>query len=530
MSTLAQDFADALQAHQSGNIVHAEAMYRKILRTDPDHADALHLTGLIALENRRPQAAVDFIERALAARGADAKLYTHLGAALRASGRLEEAIDAYSQALRSEPQYAKAHYNLGIALAAQGRDEESLAAYRAAVECEPKCAEAHNNAGLVLLRLGRPEEAISEFAHAARLNPRYPEAHMNLGNASRDRLRIDEAIRSYDAALALRENADIRLNRALLLLMRGDFERGWSEYEACRIARDEVPPAVRARPIWDGVPLLGRTVLLHAEQGLGDTLQFVRYAPLVKRVGGNVIVACQAPLCELLSGVLGIDRIVDLAGELPPFEVRASLLSLPHIFGTDLRTLPRAVPYLAVDESQVDRWRSRLGTISGFRIGIVWQGNPKHLRDRQRSIPLNQFAPLTRVPGVRCISLQQGHGLDQLENSSSELLIVNPGSEIGRDERCFSDLAAIMRTLDLVITCDTAALHLAGALGVPTWAAIPYLPDWRWMLGREDTPWYPTVRLFRQSSPDDWGSVFERMMSELRNHLAPCDRSGRAAC
>jgi tetratricopeptide (TPR) repeat protein len=520
MPTIAQDLAAALKAHHSGDVARAEAMYGKILRIDPQHVDALHLTGLIALQKQKPDVAADFISRALAAHGADAKLYTHLGAAFRASGRFDEAIEAYTQALRAEPRYAKAHYNLGIALAAQGRDKDSLAAYRSAIECEPGCAEAYNNAGLILVRLGRLEEAVSKFEQAVERAPHYPEAHMNLGNAYRDQLRLDEAIASYESALRLRDNSEIRLNRALLLLMRGDFKRGWPEYETCRTQRDGVPPGARSRPVWNGASLAGRTILLHSEQGLGDTLQFIRYAPLVKRVGGTVIVACQPALCGLLRGLAGIDEIVDVGGELPLFDVRASLLSLPGILGTDLENLPCDVPYLSVQKSLVARSRPRIREIAGFKIGIYWQGNPQHQRDRQRSIPLSRFLPLTRLDGVRCISLQQGPGTEQLQSISSDASIVDLGSGLDRDSRSFQELAAVMRQLDLVVTCDTAALHLAGGLGVPTWAAIPHLPDWRWLLEREDTPWYPTVRLFRQPAPEDWESVFDRMAHALEAHLA----------
>jgi hypothetical protein len=266
------------------------------------------------------------------------------------------------------------------------------------------------------------------------------------------------------------------------------------------------------QPAWDGSPLGGRTILLHAEQGLGDTLQFIRYAPLVQQRGGTVLVQSPAPLARLLARCPGVDRLV-APGPAPTeaFDVHAPLLGLPGLLGTSLATVPARVPYLFADAELTAHWRQQLGAIGGFTIGIAWQGNPRHPRDRDRSIPLLQFAPLAGIEGVRLLSLQKGPGRDQLAALAGRF----PVTDLSHGLDDFLDTAAVLMNLDLVITADTALAHLAGALGVPVWVALPFAPDWRWLLGRENNPWYPTMRLFRQAQRGNWESVFDRIVSEV---------------
>jgi hypothetical protein len=267
------------------------------------------------------------------------------------------------------------------------------------------------------------------------------------------------------------------------------------------------------RPAWDGSPLAGKTILLHSEQGLGDTLQFVRYAPFVKAQGATVVLACAAPLIPLLSRCPGIDRVVARDGEMPPCDTHSPLLNLPSRFRTTLETIPSQIPYLFADERLVEAWRRKLAGIAGFKIGIAWQGSMQHPFDRFRSISLEEFAPLAR-PGVTLISLQKGSGSEQLAHIAGRFPVTDLGP-IDEAGGAFTDTAAIMKSLDLVITSDTATAHLAGGLGVPVWVAIPAVPDWRWLLGRTDSPWYPTMRLFRQGPSRRWDEVFAEMAQEL---------------
>jgi hypothetical protein len=332
----------------------------------------------------------------------------------------------------------------------------------------------------VLLNLGQPEGAVACYSRALELKPDYDEA---------------------------------RRNRSLVRLLLADYDRGWADYEL-RWGAAGLPVRAVNRPLWDGGPLNGRTILLHAEQGLGDTIQFARYVPLVKAKGGTVVLACQKPLLRLLAALPGVDRLVPQADTLPNFDIHAPLLSLPCILGTtSTDTIPASVPYLRAEAALVTRWREKLAAIPGHKVGIAWQGSKSFKADQLRSVPLERFAPLAEVPGVTLISLQKGHGSEQLAQVSF------PVTELpGLDEESgpFMDTAAVMTCLDLVISTDTAIPHLAGALNVPCWMATPFSPDWRWLLDREDSPWYPSLRLFRKPTLRDWEPVFRRIAAELR--------------
>jgi hypothetical protein len=297
-------------------------------------------------------------------------------------------------------------------------------------------------------------------------------------------------------------------------LLGGHFERGWPEYE-WRWRGNEAVFAPLNQPLWDGSALEGRTILLHAEQGLGDTIQFIRYARLVRARGGTVVVACPTPLIQLLTGCAGIDQLIPQGSILPPFDVYAPLLSLPGILGTSLGSVPAEVPYLVADAELERHWREKLGPLRAFKIGIAWQGNPGYLGDSFRSIPLTHFATLARVEGVRLFSLQKGPGSEQLSALGDLFPVTDLGSQLDNATGAFVETAAVMKSLDLIITSDTAVAHLAGALGVPVWVALPAVPDWRWMLDRADSPWYPTMRLFRQTAWGQWESVFARLASAV---------------
>jgi hypothetical protein len=290
--------------------------------------------------------------------------------------------------------------------------------------------------------------------------------------------------------------------------LQGDFAGGWSDYEArWQQAGFALPPY--KQPRWNGSPLGGKTILLWAEQGLGDTVQFIRYAPLVKQRGGRIIVASQPALIRLLQSCPGIDQLVAKDTPPPPFDVYAPLMSVPGIMGTTMTNVPGTVPYLHADPTLVEHWRRELAALKGFKIGIAWQGNPGYRKDRFRSVPLAYFEPLSRISGVQLLSLQKGPGTEQLAALNPRWPVLDLGGRLDEASGPFRDTAAIMQVLDLVIASDSVVAHLAGALGVPVWVALPRMPDWRWMLHREDSPWYPTMRLFRGTRDGQWGDVFE---------------------
>jgi hypothetical protein len=413
--------------------------------------------------------------------------------------------------LRLDPNHVEALNNLSVALQAQGDIECALDGLRRAIALKPEYADAHSNLGNALQEQGQLDGAVASYRQALQLKPAHFDALNNLGNALRAQGKLVESVASYERALQVKpDNPQVRMSRALCWLQMGDFERGWAEYEWRLKCREFSIPAFR-QPLWDGSPLEGRLILLYADHGLGDSIQFIRYAPMVKARGGCVIVACQQPLARLLATCPGIDEVFAEGSLLPDFAFYAPLMSLPRILATSLSSVPAEVPYLAADRALVEQWRGELEPGGGFRIGIVWQGNPRYRRDHQRSFRLAQLEPLARVEGVRLLSLQKGAGTDQIAQLGERFAV----SDLGSQFTDFMDTAAVMRNLDLVITSDSSIAHLAGALGVPIWVAIPVAADWRWLNEREDSPWYPTMRLFRQKRWGDWDEVFARMAGEL---------------
>jgi tetratricopeptide (TPR) repeat protein len=472
---LAEMLAQAIQFQEQGEVQRAEEVYRRILDQDPDKATARKRLAEICL----------------------------------AGGRFDEAVANYQQLVRVLPNDEAVRNDMGIALAQVGKLGEATACFQQALSLNPQYAKAHNNLGIVLAREGRLEEALARYRQSLSLNPDNAEAHYNLGNLFRDLGRLEEAQASYRQAIRLKpDHADAQTNFAMTWLLLGDFEHGWPGYEwrwrtpgfACRNF---------LQPPWDGSSLAGATILLHAEQGLGDTLQFIRYAPLVKERGGVVIVECPATLLPLLASCPGIDQLIAYGTPLPPFQTHAPLMSLPRLFGTTLATIPAAVPYVSVAPELREFWREKVSEVQGLKVGVFWQGDPRHRRDRQRSIPLADFAPLAELAGVPLCSLQEGPGADQLAAAPFPIL------DLASRFRNFADTAAALVNLDLVITVDSAVAHCAGALGIPVWVLLPYAPDWRWLLHREDSPWYPTMRLFRQKQPGDWKEVFRRVKAAL---------------
>jgi tetratricopeptide (TPR) repeat protein len=552
--TIDQAIALALDHHRAGRLADAEAIYRQVLAQHPNHADALNLLGALAYQVGRRDVARELIGRALALRPSFAEAHNNLAAVLQADGNLPEAETHFRQALALAPFYHEARLNLGILLWQSGKPAEAAEHYREILARTPEHAEAHNNLGNalydlgepaaagesfcralaikpgyaaahsnlgnVLCDLGEPAEALEHYEQVVAVEPGFADYHMNLGNALRDLGRLPEAIARYDQALALRPGLDdARWNQAIALLLAGDYERGWDAYRARWQTR-----ALLARrrsfsqPAWDGADPAGRIVLVHAEQGMGDVIQFCRYVPLLKARGARIVLLIDrewAVLAPLLRGLDGVDQLaLDLA-EIETFDLHCPLLDLPLLFGTRLETIPATVPYLGVDPARRAVWRGWLdehhprdGT---KRIGLVWAGNPSFARDRLRSPGLAPVLKLLELRGLSWFGLQVGAGRRALDSHA----MPDNFTDLGRDLRDFADTAAVMEELDLVITSCTATAHLAGALGRPTWVMLPAAPDWRWLLERADSPWYPTMRLFRQAAAGDWSAVVARLADAL---------------
>jgi tetratricopeptide (TPR) repeat protein len=515
--TLSESLATATRLHQAGRLHDAKQAYRQILAINSNHSDAWHLLGVIAIQQGDTQEAVRCIERALELKPDFAEAQSDLGAAFFEQGDLDRAVACHRRATELNPGYAGAYINLGNTYRAQSEFESAITSYRRALEINPTGAEVHCSLGIALRSLGKLEEAIAEYRQAIQLMPGHVRAHNNLGNLLRSQGRFDNAVACYRRALDLKPDyADAHFNLSIVLLTLADFQHGWPEFEF-RFARSGASRRQFSEPTWDGRDVRGKTILLYAEQGLGDTIQFVRYARLVQQRGARVLLECQKELVPLLTACPGVDCLSADHANLSFFDMRAPLLSLPRIFQTTLASIPAEIPYLFAEPRLVDQWKENLNPVHGMRIGIAWQGNPEYRDDRERSIPLAYFLRLAQIPGVCLISLQIGPGAEQLAASSNDVSVVSPGEDFDRASGAFMDTAAIMQHLDLVITSDSAIAHLAGALGRPVWLAVPFVPDWRWLLDREDSPWYPTMRLFRQSTPGDWHAVFDHIQRALQS-------------
>jgi tetratricopeptide (TPR) repeat protein len=522
-SSSVEQLQRALGHHQAGRLQEAERLYRNILAREPEHPDALHLLGVIAHQIGQHEQAVALIELAIRIQPRAPAYYNNLGEALTALTRLDEAITAYEQAGNLAPDYAEAHNNLGIALQMSKREEKAIAAFGRAIQVKPDFAEAHYNLGNVLLDTGRPEEAVREYRAALRLLPNYTQAHNNLGIALVAQLQIEEAIQAFDQALRLVPDfAEAHANKGMALLLKGDFAKGWPEHSwrfGCAEQQQRSAQNRFREPQWDGSDFTGKTLLVHAEQGLGDTIQFVRYLPSVKAKGGQVLLACPPDLHRLFANLAGADALLadprDLSIDVA-FDMHVSLLELPQLFGTELGSIPQQVPYLRVNAEQVAAWRSRISA-ERFNVGLCWAGRPTHPNDRNRSIALSAFAPLARVPGVTFYSLQKGAAAQQLRQPPAGMELIDCSGDL----HDFTDTGALIMNLDLVISVDTAPVHVTGALGQKVWTLLPFAPDWRWLREREDSPWYPTMRLFRQPRLGDWAAV----MQEVANALATLVRS-----
>ena len=479
-----------------------------------DDFEVHRLRSAALIDLKRPAEALASSERAILMKPDDCDTHVNRAAACYLLGSYAEAAASCDRALALAPQHAAAHAHRGAALYALGRLDDAMASLDTAIELDPRSAFACNVRALCLLDLQRPEAALRSCERAIALRPELADAHNTRGLALADSLRFEEALASFDQAIALQPDLpEPNFNKGIRLLQHGDFERGWELYER-RPLLDRAFAASHPR-LWDGrEEIAHKTIFTYAEQGLGDTLQFCRYAMLLRDRGAHVVLSVQDRLCRLLRG-LGPGIEVVGSSEVPAsFDLHCPLLSLPRAFRTRLHSIPAAVPYLRPESLRVTAWRNRLGT-RGRLIGIRWQGSTGRA-DAGRSFSLRHFEALAGIPGVRLISLQKDAGSEQMTDLAEALGVEDLGAEFepgGPD--AFLDVAAVMQCLELVISSDTSIAHLAGALGCPTWLVLKRTPDWRWLMEREDSPWYPTMRLFRQNRPGDWSEAFARMRAEL---------------
>lgn len=569
-------FENAVRFHQSGQLGQAEQLYREVLRLEPRHFDALHLLGLIARHAGHLGAAEELIRRAIAENGRDASFHSNLGNILQELGKADEAETAFAQAIRLAPDFAPAHFNLGNLLRQQGklaaaaahlakalslqpgnpearsnlglvyRDlgrlreaeeqldlalayrpdyaqahcnmglvrldagdiDRAVASFRTALACIPSLAEAHNGLGSALKRQDRVGQAVMAFGRATAANPSYAEAHSNLGLALKELAKLDDAISSFDRALEARSDlAEARFARGLALLQKGDWRRAWDDYEFRWLQSGQtVRMRSYSQPLWKGDAAQGRTLLLWSEQAFGDCIQFARFAPELARRGWRVVLETRPELRRMLQGLEGVTVIAE-GDPLPAFDVHYPLLSVPRLLGITPETVPPASLRLA--DPCITAGRALLGDPAGLRVGINWRGRATNQRERWRAASADLFAAFLGTPGLEIVNLQK-------EAAPAELAVLGPKvRNLAADLGDFADTAGIVANLDLVITVDTAMAHLAGAVGTRTWVLLDFASDWQWLRNRRDSPWYPSVTLFRQPRPGDWQSVAAAVGAEL---------------
>jgi tetratricopeptide (TPR) repeat protein len=556
----ANSFEDALGLYRIGRVADAEGICAEIIEDNPRHFGALALAGGIAVANRRYAAAVDFLSRAVAVNPKAAKSYNTLGEALRQLKRNEEALASFDTALALDPQlkdalahkaqilfekgrfeeeiacldrlialspnFGPAWFNRATALTMLRRPREAFTDLERALVLEPKLDLGWDNWGALLFEDDKPAEALASFDRAIALNPGVASFHYNRGNALRELNRIDEAIASYDAAIACDPDYSKAIaNRSICLLTNGEWKDAWPAYEH----RDRTfSRAFATRPWLGEESITGKRLLIHPELFLGDLIQFCRYAKCAADKGAHVFLAAPRTLHALL-GTLGWGiELVDADTTPARFDLHTPLMSLPLAFGTGLDNVPADVPYLHADAARVAKWRKRMGA-RGFNIGVCWRGRQTDNAGRlHRSFPVEHLRRLAEIPGVSLVSLQKFDERDLETTPPGDFPILSFGEELDSGPDAFLDTAAMMASLDLVIAADTAVAHLAGALARPTWIVLPEVADWRWLRDRNDSPWYPTARLFRQKMRGEWTALFTDVKAALDDHLAAKTARGRA--
>jgi tetratricopeptide (TPR) repeat protein len=507
--------------HIEGKWPEAEELYRKVLALQPDNVDVLNRLGSLLMRAGRAEESIKYLQKAIAANPRFASAYNNMGNSYKMLGKSEEAETCFRKAIALEPSNPLAINNLGNMISERNQYEEAIPYFQRAIALQSDYVAPHNNLGIALHVLGRLDESENAFRRAALLDPQYVPVYVNMSNTLRLQGRYEEAEESVRKALELDpKSAEARSTLGMLRLVRGDFPEGWIAYEFRPAVQNQRPCP---QPRWTGEALPAGTLLVSVEQGMGDTIQFVRYLPIVKeRFQGRVVFECYPEVQQLLKACDGFDALVPWKSSGYPEELaydrQITLMSVPGVLGTDIETIPAHVPYVPVDPGLSEAWARRLPDSDALKVGIVWAGSADFKNDRNRSCRLADFGPLGQVPNVIFYSLQKGERAEQAASPPEGMVL----TDLNESLQDFADTAAAIHHLDLIITVDTSVAHLAGALGRPVWTLLPFSPDWRWMLEREDTPWYPTMRLFRQPRPEDWNSVFTRVAEELR---AYCQRA-----
>jgi tetratricopeptide (TPR) repeat protein len=542
-----QALQEALALHRQGRLRDAEKIYARIVKASPVNFDALHLLGLVKAESRqfgeayrlisaalkinpgvadiwsnfanvlhalkREPEALDAIDKALALRPNDSGLLQQRGHALLSLARPQEALAAFDASLAGAPQNPDASNGRGLALAAVGRPAEALAAFDRALALAPARADILYNRGNVLIALDRHEEALAAYDRVLARVPNHLKAWANRGRALQALNRSKDAILCFEKAISFEKNdADAHFNLALALLSVGDYARGFREYEWRWKRTGMAPPRSSGKPLWLGeFPLGSRTILLQAEQGLGDTIQFVRYAAPLARAGAKIVLEVQPELKVLLAKLDGVASCQARGEPLPAFDVQCPLGSLPLAFKTGLASVPCALPYLAPDAGRIAHWRERLEGLPGKRVALAWAGHARHVNDRNRSIDVDRLAPLLSIAGLSFVSIQR----DLREGDAETIARLANVTHVGPELSDMSETAALLSAVDLTLAVDTSVVHLAGALGREAWVLLPFAADWRWGETGERSPWYPQLRLFRQSAHGDWDGVIARLCDAL---------------
>jgi len=511
---------DYAEAHNSRGIVLANldrfdeaiAGFDGAIALKPDYAEAHNNRGIVLQDLRRLDDALANFDKAIALQPGNARAHNNRGVALHDLKRLDDALASHDKAIALKPDYSEAYYNRGIVLQDLKRLDDALADFERAIGLKPNYAPAHNNRGVVLANLNRLDDAVVGFDGAISLKPDDAEAYNNRGNVLQDLNRFDDAIADFDKAIALMPNfAEAYGNQGYCLLKMGRFEQGWRLHEWRKKTERPVGNRSFRQPLWlGGEDVANRTLFVHWEQGLGDTIQFCRYGKLLKARGARVVMSVQEPLYRLLQQMCPDIKVIG-HNEVPAgFDYHCPLMSLPLALGTTLQNIPSEKRYIFADEQLRRAWDIRLPPQTKPRIGVVWRGSPQHRNDHNRSIDLPTLAPLFSAD-AHWISLQKELRLGDRALLEEPHKIVHYGDEL----KDFSDTAAVLDLLDLVITVDTSVAHLAGAMGKLVWILLPYKSDWRWLSDRDDSPWYPTARLFRQDDMHSWKNLIARVRAAL---------------
>lgn len=503
---------NAIALYQQGRLEEAATLCDGVLATTPQDFDALHLAGVIAYQRDNAARALELLDRARAVKPEHAQAHNTRGTVLLKLNRANDALAAFDAAIALKPTLAVAHSNRGLALNARGDRQDALASFTRAVALNPDLAEAWFNRAATLDEMGHTAEALESYDRTVALDPGAAKAWSNRGVLLADQGRGSEAVASFERCRALQpDNADVQWNLSLAYLQQGNFAQGWPLHEARWSAAQIGHEARRfGEREWRGEPLAGKTLLLHSDQGFGDAVQFIRYAKAARDLGARVIVEVRAPLVPLLQGMEGVDKVTARGDALPAFDLHCPLGSLPQVFGMNAENVPLAGGYLHAPEERVAQWGDLLGPRRKPRVGLAWTGNPTHRNNHNRSIALGDFVTVLS-PGFEGVSLQK-----QLADGDRAILAAHPElRDTSATVGDFADTAALCTLMDVVVTVDTSVAHVAGALGVPVWILLPFNPDWRWMLGRTDTPWYASAKLYRQNTPGDWAGVLAQVRADL---------------